>query len=257
VAALNHHRSGSGEPLVLIHGTGSQWQVWRTLIERLAPHRDVIAVDLPGFGETPPLDAPVVTPLQFTDVVEGFLDELGLERPVIGGNSLGGSIGLELARRGRARSVVAMSPAGFWTPREQRWCVTRLRVEQRIARVVADHAPRLPFSPVARTVLVGGMIGTPWRMPGWAAHEAIANFGRSPGLWSTTEGLLRYTFADGDGVRAPVTIVWGNRDALLLPRQADRAARVIPGAELVRIPGAGHVPTWDAPDQIAPILLAA
>jgi pimeloyl-ACP methyl ester carboxylesterase len=254
---LNHHRAGKGEPLVLIHGAGSQWQVWRPLLERLEPQRDVIALDLPGFGASPPADPDVMTPLDFTDAVVEFLDELGLERPVVGGNSLGGTIGLELARRGRARAVVASSPAGFWTPREQRWCVTRLRTERRLARQVTDHAPRLPLNPIARTLLVGGMIGMPWRMPGPAAQETIANFGSSPGLWPTTEGLLRYTFAAGQEVRAPVTIVWGDRDYLLLPRQADRAVRVIPGAELVRLPRAGHVPSWDAPDELARILLAA
>ena len=53
----------------------------------------------------------------------------------------------------------------------------------------------------------------------------------------------------------PVTIVWGNRDYLLLPRQAERAARVIPGARLVRVRGAGHVPTYDQPDELTRIVL--
>jgi pimeloyl-ACP methyl ester carboxylesterase len=255
--ALNYHREGTGEPLVLIHGAGSQWQVWRPLIERLAPHRDVIAVDLPGFGDSPATGAPVVTPVEYTDIVEAFLDELGLERPAAGGNSLGGSIALELARRGRARSVVAVSPAGFWTPRERRWCVTRLRLEQRLAQLVTAQASGLLHNATTRTFLIGGMIGQPWAVPGDAAEEAIANYARSPGLRPTTEGLLRYTFAAGHEIRVPTTIVWGNRDFLLIPRQADRAARVIPGSELVRIAGAGHVPSWDAPEQIAPILLAA
>lgn len=254
---LNHHREGSGEPLVLIHGTGSQWQVWQPLIERLAPHRDVIALDLPGFGESPPLDEPVVTPPRFADAVVDFLDELGLERPAVGGNSLGGTIGLELARRGRASSVVAISPAGFWTPREQRWCVTRLRLESRLARGLLDRAPRLPHNPVARTLLGAGLVGKPWRMPGDAAAGAFVNFGHAPGLWQTTEGLLRYTFSAGEEIGVPVTVMWGDRDYLLLPRQAPRAERVIPRARLVRLPGAGHVPSWDAPDEIADVLRAA
>jgi pimeloyl-ACP methyl ester carboxylesterase len=253
---LNHHREGSGEPLVLIHGTGSQWQVWQPLIERLAPHRDVIALDLPGFGDSPPLDEPVVTPLRHTDAVVDFLDELGLDRPAVGGNSLGGTIGLELARRGRARSVVAISTAGFWTPREQRWCVTTLRLEQRMAGRVA-RAPALFGSPVARTLLLGGLVGKPWRMPPEAAASAVANFTTAPGFDPTDDGLMHSTFSAGDEIDVPVVVMWGERDYLLLPRQAPRAERVIPRARLVRLAGAGHVPSWDAPDEIAAVLRAA
>jgi pimeloyl-ACP methyl ester carboxylesterase len=253
---LNHHREGSGEPLVLLHGTGSQWQVWEPLIERLAPHRDVIALDLPGFGESPPLDEPVVTPLRHTDAVVDFLDELGLDRPAIGGNSLGGTIGLELARRGRARSVVASSPAGFWTPREQRWCVNTLRVDQLMARRVA-RAAALFANPISRTLLFGGLVGKPRQMPAAAAQGAVANLARAPGFDATNDGLMHYVFARGEEVDVPVTILWGDHDYLLLPRQAPRAERVIPRATLVWLRGAGHVPSWDAPDEIAAHLQAA
>jgi pimeloyl-ACP methyl ester carboxylesterase len=255
--ALNHHRAGSGEPLVLIHGTGSQWQVWRPLLDRLAPHRDVIAVDLPGFGASPPLPSAAVTPIDHTDAVEAFLDDLGLERPVVAGNSLGGTIGLELARRGRARAVVPVAPAGFWTPREQRWCVRKLRVERAIARAATAQMAHPARTAVGRILLLGTEIARPLRVPPADAAEALRNFAHCDGFDATSEGLLRYTFAGGADIRVPVTVVWGNRDSLLLPRQADRAVRVIPGAELVRLPRAGHVPTWDAAEQIAPILLAA
>ena len=254
---LNHHRAGSGEPLVLIHGLGSQWQVWQPLLDRLAAHRDVIAVDLPGFGDSPAPDAPVMTPIDHTDAVEGFLDELGLERPAVAGNSLGGTIALELARRGRARSAVPISPAGFWTPRERRWCVAKLRTERAVARAVTALAPRATDTRVGRLALLGTEIARPLRVSAAEAAGTIRNYVRSPGFEPSCEGLLRYTFAGGDDVGVPVTVVWGNRDTLLLPRQADRAARVIPGAELVRLRRAAHVPTWDAPDEIAPILLAA
>src|SRR4051794_37523494 len=111
---LSHHRAGSGEPLVLIHGVGSQWQVWQPVIPALERERDVIALDLPGFGDSPSLPIGVVpNAAALADAVAGFLDSLGIERPVIGGNSLGGWIALELAARGRARAVVGVSPAGF------------------------------------------------------------------------------------------------------------------------------------------------
>src|SRR3954449_1384611 len=107
-------RAAAGEPVVLIHGVGSQWQVWQPLLPALEREREVIALDLPGFGGSPSLPIGVVpNAAALTDAVAGFMDELGVERPVIGGNSLGGWIALELAARGRARAVVAVSPAGF------------------------------------------------------------------------------------------------------------------------------------------------
>src|SRR5690348_1989590 len=126
---LSHHRVGRGEPLVLLHGIGSQWQVWRPLFDLLAPHREVIAVDLPGFGDSPALaDGETPTPQRFAEKVIELMDELGVERPAVGGNSLGGWVALEIARHGRARAAVPMSPAGFGLPREQAWAKQRLTV---------------------------------------------------------------------------------------------------------------------------------
>jgi pimeloyl-ACP methyl ester carboxylesterase len=255
---LSHHRAGRGEPLVLIHGIGSQWQVWRPLIDRLAAERDVIAIDLPGFGDSPPLPAGVdATPYALTDAVVEFLDELGLEQPLVGGNSLGGLIALELARRGRARAAVPISPAGFQLPRERAFSTSRLWVEVRGARALLRQSPELVRNPVARTALFAGMVAKPWRVPPDDAVGMFTNLARSPGFDAALTALGRFTFAGGDDVRVPVTIVWGNRDLLLIPRQAERAARVIPTARLIRLPGAGHVPTYDAPDELAEILLAA
>src|SRR2546423_4512162 len=106
---LAHHRAGDGEPVVLIHGVGSQWQVWQPLLPALEREREVIAVDLPGFGESASLPIGVVpNATALADVVAAFMDELGIDRPLIGGNSLGGWIALELAKRERARAVVAV-----------------------------------------------------------------------------------------------------------------------------------------------------
>src|SRR3954453_6422344 len=110
---LSYDRSGSGEPVVLIHGVGSFWQAWKPVIESLRGERDVIALDLPGFGGSPTLPIGVVPNARaLAGAVAEFLDSLAVERPVVGGNSLGGWVALELARQGRARAVVAGAPAG-------------------------------------------------------------------------------------------------------------------------------------------------
>jgi pimeloyl-ACP methyl ester carboxylesterase len=253
---LNHHRSGSGEPLVLIHGIGSQWQVWTPLIPLLEREREVIAPDLPGFGGSPVLDAEP-TPEALTDALVEFLDELGLDRPLVAGNSLGGLLALELAKRGRARAVVANSPAGFQLPRERAYSTRRFRIEVPAARRILRHWPDLVRSRVARTALFAGLIAYPWRIPDDDAVEMFRNLASCPGFDATLDAMEGFTFSDGDRVGVPVTIVWGNRDYLLLPRQGPRAARVIPGAQLIRVPRAGHVPTYDVPEELARIILAA
>jgi pimeloyl-ACP methyl ester carboxylesterase len=253
---LAHHRTGTGEPLVLIHGIGSQWQVWRPLFEHLTQQRDVIALDLPGFGDSPALangDKP--TPQRFTDSVIELMDELGLDRPVVAGNSLGGWVALEVARRGRARAAVGISPAGFGLPREQAYAKRRLRVERAFAKSMHTRGVPLIRNPVTRTPLFAGMIARPWAIPPDDAVAMFQNLGGSPGFDATLLAVHAMTFSGGDEIRVPVTIMWGTRDHLLLPRQGPRALRLFPDARLIRLKGAGHVPTYDAPEEIARLLL--
>jgi len=252
---LNHHRTGSGEPLLMLHGTSSQWQVWRPLFELLGDDHQLIGVDLPGFGESPTLpDGVEPTPYALTDAVEAFLDSHGLGRPAVIGNSLGGWIALELAKRGRARAVTALSPAGFWTPRERAFAIATLRLDTAVCRAAAPQLAGALHNTALRTLLIASMTGRPWRMPGGEAEGMVRNMGRSPGFEATVDGYSRLTFRDGDAVRVPVTIAWGTRDRLLLPRQAGRVARVIPGARLEWLHGCGHVPLWDDPDRIAQLV---
>ena len=109
------HRGGSGTPLLLLHGIGAIWRVWSPVLPHLEPHHDVIAPTLPGHGGGRPLDPQIAPSIQaLTDGIEDELDRLGLQQVHIAGNSLGGRIGIELARRGRARSLVLFSPPGAW-----------------------------------------------------------------------------------------------------------------------------------------------
>ena len=112
--ALHYVRRGSGEPLVLIHPLGAELVVWEPVMERLARERDVIAVDLPGFGRSPGLDR-TPTPRMLADAVGGLMDDLGLSRAHVAGNSLGGWVALELAKAGRALSVTGLCTAGLWS----------------------------------------------------------------------------------------------------------------------------------------------
>src|SRR4051812_17390781 len=111
-------RTGGGDPLVLLHGIGCSRQAWDPVLPALAQVADVVVVDLPGFGDSPPLPASVEpTPAQLALAVAGLLDELGLETPHVGGNSLGGWGALELAALRPLASLTLLSPAGPWRGR--------------------------------------------------------------------------------------------------------------------------------------------
>src|ERR671924_996312 len=132
---LDHHRGGSGEPLVLVHGIGHTWRGWRPMLPRLEERFEVLAVDLPGFGRSEPLPQGVEsTPEALADAVEDEMARAGFDRAHIAGNSLGGWISFELARRGRAQTVTAIAPAGLQHAREKAWGANILRAIRWLAR---------------------------------------------------------------------------------------------------------------------------
>src|SRR5262245_53982044 len=114
---ITHERHGTGAPLVLVHGIGSQRRVWDPVIPALARERTVYAVDLPGFAGQP-LDGVDPSPRGQAENLAAWFAEEGIERPHVAGNSMGGAIALELARLGVISSATAVSPAGFWIGRE-------------------------------------------------------------------------------------------------------------------------------------------
>jgi len=242
---------------LLIHGIGSRRQVWAPVLDRLTPRREVITLDLPGFGDAP-TQPPGGMPAgvgSLTRIVSGLVDELGLERPHVAGNSLGGWISLELAKRGRARSVTVLSPAGFYNRREAAFARASLRLTVRIARLLAPRADRLLMSPLARILAFSQFVARPSRLSPAEAAASLRALAGAPWFDETLPAVLLEHFRDGEQISVPVTIAWGEKDRLLLPRQARDAARLIPRARIVILRGCGHVPMYDDPDQVAKVLL--
>jgi pimeloyl-ACP methyl ester carboxylesterase len=255
---LNHHRSGSGEPLVLIHGIGHRWQGWQPVIERLEGQREVIAIDLPGFGSSR-MPAPGTPPgiVSLTDLLSAFLDAVELERPHVAGNSLGGWIALELAKRGRVQSACGLSPAGFQSSGESRFSHVSLWLAQRASRRLDGRVERVLARPRAVKLAFGQLSAHPERIPREDLAGDVHALATAPWFDPTLMAITNASFTGGDEIQVPVTIAWGQQDHLLLPRQAERARRAIPSATVTLQPGWGHVPFRDDPDGVARVLLEA
>ena len=251
MSALDVHRGGSGEPLVLVHGIGHTWRGWKPMLPLLEPSFDVLAPDLPGFGHSPPLpDAQPPTAEALADAVEREMDAAGFSTAHLAGNSLGGWIVLELARRGRARTVTAISPAGLPLPREMAWG-RALLLGMRWAARNSPAPEALLRNPVGRTLLGGPAFGKPWRADPADMVEQAELFGNAPGMLSTFEALEGRQPLGLTTLDVPVLLLWGTKDLILLPRQGRRFERLIPGAELRYLKGLGHTPMSDDPEVLS------
>ncbi|MHB1570935.1 MAG: alpha/beta fold hydrolase [Solirubrobacteraceae bacterium] len=255
---LNHHRVGAGEPLVLIHGIGSRWQIWEPVIDSLSSRHDVIALDLPGFGASPA--PPPGTPPgseSLATLVAGFLDELGIDRAHLAGNSLGGLVALRLGLRGRALTVAGVSPSGFASRAELAWTRASLWASVRASRALAPRADALMASSLVRRLGLGLFMVHAERMPPAEAAANLRALAAAPWFDATLASFRPLELSGGERLTVPVTIAWGQHDRVLVPRQARRAARAIPAARVLTLRGCGHVPTYDDPEQVARVLLDA
>ncbi|MDF6041111.1 alpha/beta fold hydrolase [Streptomyces sp. JH14] len=254
--SVAYRRTGSGEPLLLLHGIGHHHQAWDPVLPVLALERDVIAVDLPGFGVSPALPEGVPYDLgSVVPVLGAFCEALDVDRPHVAGNSLGGLLALELGRAKLVRSVTALSPAGFWTEGERRYAFATLRAMRQGARAMPlPLIERLARSAAGRAALTSTIYARPGRRSPEAVVAETVALREATGFHETLDVGRSIAFTD-DVPGMPVTVAWGSRDRLLLRRQGIRAKHTIPGARLVRLPGCGHVPMNDDPALVARVIL--
>ena len=254
---LHHVRRGSGSPLLLVHGLGAGWRSWAPVLDELAEHREVIAVDLPGFGETPPLTGEVSI-ATLTDSVAEFVREQGLDGVATAGQSMGGRIVLELARRGVGGDTVSLDPGGFWSDRELLFFSATLRPSIALVRALRGALPTLLGSPAGRTLLLAQLSARPWALDPETVLPDVRGLADAPSTDAAMDALTKGPKQQGAPAgTAPgrVTIGWGRRDLVTLPSQAARAAELYPDAVLHWFDGCGHFPQWDAPRDAARLVL--
>ncbi|MCZ2847990.1 alpha/beta fold hydrolase [Modestobacter sp. VKM Ac-2978] len=256
---LAAHRTGSGDPLVLVHGLGGSWRSWDPVLPGLAAAREVVAVDLPGFaGDTPPLADPGFRSL--TDAVADWLRAEGLADAPLVGSSLGARMVLELSRRGLGGDAVALDPGGFWTDREAAVFLASLRASIALVRRVRPALPTLLGNPAGRTALLAQFSARPWALDGEVVTRELTGYADSPSFDAVLTDLARGPRQQGapaGSLPGRLTIGWGRRDRVTLARQAARALEAFPDAELHWFDGSGHFPMWDVPAETVALVLAA
>ncbi|MGY1710169.1 alpha/beta fold hydrolase [Geodermatophilus sp. SYSU D00758] len=249
-SSLSLTRSGSGEPLLLLHGMGSSRRDFSAVLPELRARFDVLNVDLPGVGRSPHLGTLPTVPA-IADAVERTLDEEGVGRVHVLGNSLGARIALELARRGRAVSVVAIAPSGLNVPPERVYQGIGMGTARIVMRTLDPLLPHVSRSALGRAALLAPLKARPWSTSREEAIGAGEGFSASRDFWRTLLWALLLDVPRGmDRIDCPVTLVQGAAD-WIASGQTVRYLPLIPGSRFSPLLMAGHAPQSDRPATIA------
>jgi pimeloyl-ACP methyl ester carboxylesterase len=254
LSRLVHDRTGSGEPVVLIHGIGHRRQAWDPITEHLAQRHEVIRLDLAGFGESPAYASgtPYTMDNACADLAANFA-EWGLERPHVVGNSLGGAISLELAARGIVSSATVLSPAGFFGRVDRAWALLALSL-LKVSTLLPDRMLEVNARSRAGRRMAGSLLYThPERTTAEGTYGDSLALKRAPAFFPTIRAGLSYSIGSTD-IHVPVTVAWGTKDRLLFYRQSREAQRRLLSARHLPLPGCGHVPMIDDPDLIVSVV---
>lgn len=255
---MNHIRRGAGTPLLLVHGLGGSWRSWTPILDALAAGREVIAIDLPGHGDTPPLEGEQSIQT-LADAVTGFLAAQGLTGVDAVGSSMGARLVLELARRGGVvGAVVSLDPGGFWRGWERTFFGATIGLSIRLVRALQPVLPIVTGNAITRSILLTQFSAHPWRLPSAVVLQEMRDYAASRSFDALLRSLTHGPGQEGaprGAIAKPLLIVWGRQDRVCLPRQAARAATRFPDARLHWLDDCGHFPHWDQPAATARLIL--
>lgn len=257
MTAWNRIERGTGRALVLLHGGGSSARCWLPVLDRLGAERRAIALDFPGFGRTPAVRDAVFSMDWAMEQLAAELRRLGIVEPVdLAGNSMGGWFGLEAAKRGMARSVVAIGPAGLWAKGMPAWTQAQFGLGAGLAWTARTPLRRSLGSPAVRRRLLSVPVGHPERLTEQEATWLAQDLSRSlPTLTRALRVARRTRFEGGHAIDVPVTIAVGTLDRMVRPADSQFRDQLPAHARWIELPDVGHMPMWEAPDLIADTIL--
>ena len=253
------HHAGTGPPLVLLHGFVDTWRTWELVLPAIERHHEVLAPTLAGHAGGPPIDGEISGAV-LADAVERAMDDAGFETAHIVGNSLGGYVALQLAERERARSVVALAPAGGWAQGDGSFRDTLAfqSTMHEMAKAAAPHAEALLASEEGRRRATEYIATNYEHIP----VELLVHQVRGVAACDVAVPLIEYALREGwsldaGKIKCPVRIAWGTDDRLLSwPAAAARFRdEWLPNAEWVELDGIGHCPQLDVPLETAQLIL--
>ena len=249
--------SGGDKPtLLFVHGLGGAWQNWLLNMPVFMDTHRVVALDLPGFGASE-MPAGEISIQGYAKTLDAVCEQLGIDCPVLVGNSMGGFVGAEMALSfpTRVEKLVLVSAAGLSTEYFQRepllafarlWAAATTRTGVRSDAVV--RRPRL------RRLFLQSVVLYPERLSGPLTAELVQGAGKE-GFVPALEALLGYSFRDRLAqIEVPVLIVWGRNDLLVPVRDADTFEALIPDARKVIFEDTGHVPMLERPSRFNALL---
>lgn len=251
------HRGGSGTPLLLLHGISVTWRTWKPVLPLLEQHHDVIAPTLLGHSGAAPLPDGVQPSLEaIVDGVEAELDKLGLDKVHIAGNSMGGWVSLELARRGRARSVVVFSPAGaFGSNLRIATLVNSMSLGFRLMESQGHRIEKLAWSPRGRRLLASQQFEHPERADPLELVADIRAIKNAPVVRPLLKVLSHKPMEPLPDPGCPIRVVWARKDRVIPYKHYGRPLlERLPSAELIMLDGVGHVPMTDEPETVARLI---
>ncbi len=242
-------------PIVLLHGTSASLHTWEGWVAALQNKRRVISLDLPGFGLTGPFPDGDYRMAHYSAFLANVLDLLQVPRAVVAGNSFGGQLAWQFAldHPQRVERLVLVDAAGY--PRN----ATSIPIGFRLAQIPA-------LAPLMDNLLPRAMIEASLRNvygdPSQVSDELIDRYYELT-LRAGNRQALRQRFTQADGgsgytriaeLNVPTLIIWGGRDQLIPPVNAERFQRDIEGSRVVLFDDLGHVPQEEDPARTVAVL---
>jgi pimeloyl-ACP methyl ester carboxylesterase len=250
---------GGGPAVFFVHGLGGAWQTFVENIPQFALDHRVIAMDLPGFGqsEMPAMDISIEYYAQWTCALA---DALEIESAAVVGNSMGGFIAAEMAIRQpeRVQRLSLVSAAIFWQEyRRAQPLVTFARyTDDYIARLIADTTDAVAKRPRLRNLaLATAGFRYPHLIRRDLAHELILACRRTEGFLPGLEALASFPLREElPKISSPALIVWGAHDALVGVKDSGKIKQLIPESRRVVFERTGHVPMLERPRRFNQVL---